>query len=184
MQWHISVQQFIFKGPMITPSNAFFSPRKHMYTGLRCVLIKAKITVWLSANMAISVPCACLKPNLLSAVHRNLASRDSKTREKEQGIEISTRTLKRTLNKNRLESHRPRKAPLLMPCHIKARLMYAKTFLDKESTFCDRILWSDKTKIEKNVHNDVKMIWRKRGEAFPPKNTVPTVKHGGGHVVG
>ena len=31
------------------------------------------------ANMAISVPCACLKPNWLSAVHRYLASRDSKT---------------------------------------------------------------------------------------------------------
>ena len=77
---------------------------------------------------------------------------------KEQGLEISTRTIQRRLNKNGLESHRPRKAPLLMPCHINTRLMYAKTFLDKESTFWDRILWSDETQIELFGHNDVKMI--------------------------
>ena len=32
-----------------------------------------------STNMDISVPCAGLKPNWLSAVHRHMASRDSKT---------------------------------------------------------------------------------------------------------
>ena len=63
-----------------------------------------------------------------------------------------------------------------MPCHIKARLMYAKTFLDKESTFWDCILWSDETKIELLDHNYVKMIWHKRGEAFLSKNSVQTVQ--------
>ena len=40
---------------------------------------------------------------------------------KEPGIEIRTRTIQRTL-KNGLEFHCPCKVPLLMPCHIKARL--------------------------------------------------------------
>ena len=32
-------------------------------------------------------------------------------------------------------------------------------------------------------HNDVSIIWRKKGEAFNPKNTIPTVKHGGGNLM-
>ena len=31
-------------------------------------------------------------------------------------------------------------------------------------------------------HRDVVYIWRKKGEAFKHKNTVPTVKHGGGSI--
>lgn len=30
---------------------------------------------------------------------------------------------------------------------------------------------------------DVAFVWRKKGEAFNPENTVPTVKHRGGSVV-
>ena len=61
--------------------------------------------------------------------------------------------------------------------------MYAKIFLDKESTFYDCIVWSNETKIELLGHNEVKMIWQNRGEAFLPKNTIPTVKHGGGNIM-
>ena len=49
-------------------SNAFFASWKHMYTGMSW--LREKSTVCLSANMAISVPCARLKPIWLSAVHR------------------------------------------------------------------------------------------------------------------
>ena len=79
----------------------------------------------------------------------------------EQGIKISTLTIQQTLNQNGVESHCPHKMPLLMPCHIKAHLMYTKTFLNKESTFWDHILWSNKIKIKLFSHNDVKMIWQK-----------------------
>ena len=63
-----------------------------------------------------------------------------------------------------------------MPCHIKALFMYAKTFLDKESTFWD-------TKIKFFFHNDVQMSWQKRGKALLPKNTIPTVKHEDGNIM-
>lgn len=62
-------------------------------------------------------------------------------------------------------------------------MKFAKTHLDKEKGFWERVLWSDETKIELFGHNDVKKIWRKKGEAFQPKNTVPTVKHGGGSLM-
>ena len=41
----------------------------------------------------------------------------------------------------------------------------------------------DETKIELFSHNDVSHVWRKKGEAYNPKNTVPTVKHGGGSIM-
>ena len=30
---------------------------------------------------------------------------------------------------------------------------------------------------------DTKYVWRKKGEAYKQKKTVPTVKHGGGNIV-
>ena len=41
----------------------------------------------------------------------------------------------------------------------------------------------DETKIELFSHNDVSHVWRKKGEAYNPKNTVSTVKHGGGSIM-
>ncbi|KAK3536481.1 hypothetical protein QTP86_013806 [Hemibagrus guttatus] len=44
----------------------------------------------------------------------------------------------------------------------------------------------DETKIELFGHSDVAFIWHKKGEgslAFNPKNTIPTVKHGGGNLM-
>ncbi|KAI4888321.1 hypothetical protein NFI96_008072, partial [Prochilodus magdalenae] len=32
-------------------------------------------------------------------------------------------------------------------------------------------------------HNDHRYVWRKKGEACKPKNTIPTVKHGGGSIM-
>ena len=40
-------------------------------------------------------------------------------------------------------------------------------------------MWSDDMKLELFGHRDVAYVWRKQGEAYNPKNTVPTVKHGG-----
>uniref|UniRef100_A0A8C8K1R5 Metallophosphoesterase 1 n=1 Tax=Oncorhynchus tshawytscha TaxID=74940 RepID=A0A8C8K1R5_ONCTS len=47
----------------------------------------------------------------------------------------------------------------------------------------DEIIWSDETKIELFGNNDHRYVWRKKGEACKPKNTIPTVKHGGGSVM-
>uniref|UniRef100_A0A3B4UQ54 Tc1-like transposase DDE domain-containing protein n=1 Tax=Seriola dumerili TaxID=41447 RepID=A0A3B4UQ54_SERDU len=67
--------------------------------------------------------------------------------------------------------------------HTKARLAFANDHLDKEEDFWSSVLWSDETKIELFGHNDVSFIWRRKGEAFNPKNTIPTVKHGGGNIM-
>lgn len=102
---------------------------------------------------------------------------------KESGTNISRQTLQRVFHKAGLHGHRPRKTPLLQSRHIKARLAFAKAHLDKDVTFWKSVLWSDETKLELFGHRDVAFVWRRKGEAFNPKNTVPTVKHGGGSIM-
>ncbi|CDQ96990.1 unnamed protein product [Oncorhynchus mykiss] len=65
----------------------------------------------------------------------------------------------------------------------KARLRFATAHGDKDRTFWRNILWSDETKIELFGHNDHRYVWRKKGEACKTKNTISTVKHGGGSIM-
>ncbi|KAI5621599.1 hypothetical protein C0J50_18656, partial [Silurus asotus] len=50
------------------------------------------------------------------------------------------------------------------------------------STTMAKVMWSDETKIELLGHNSTKRVWRKKDE-YHPKNTIPTVKHGGGSIL-
>ena len=49
--------------------------------------------------------------------------------------------------------------------------------MDKEKAFWRKVLWSDGTE------TDQRSVWRREGEAFNPKNTKPTIKHGGGSIM-
>ena len=54
---------------------------------------------------------------------------------------------------------------------------------DKDHTFWRTVLWSDETKIELFGHNDHRYVWRRKGDACKPKNTIPTMKRGGGSIM-
>ncbi|KAK3525993.1 hypothetical protein QTP70_011807 [Hemibagrus guttatus] len=99
------------------------------------------------------------------------------------GGNISRQTVQRTLHTAGFQGRRQRRTPLLNIRHTKARLAFANAHLDKEEDFWSSVLWSDETKIELFGHNDVAFIWHKKGEAFNSKNTIPTVKHGGGNLM-
>ena len=45
------------------------------------------------------------------------------------------------------------------------------------------ILWSDETKMELFGHTDHRYVWRKKGDACKPKNTIPPLKHRGGSIM-
>ena len=53
----------------------------------------------------------------------------------------------------------------------------------KSILFWWNVLWSDEPTIDLVGHNDQRCVWRKKGEACKPKNTIPTVKHGGGSIM-
>ncbi|KAL0188386.1 hypothetical protein M9458_015485, partial [Cirrhinus mrigala] len=75
---------------------------------------------------------------------------------------------------------RPRRTPLLSQRHKKARLEFEKTYVTKPQSFWENVLWTDETKVELFGKAHHGTVCRKRNEAFKEKNTVPTVKHGGG----
>uniref|UniRef100_UPI001658C8D3 hypothetical protein n=1 Tax=Salmonella sp. S103_04178 TaxID=2665595 RepID=UPI001658C8D3 len=77
---------------------------------------------------------------------------------------------------------RARKVPLLKKAHVQARLKFANEHLDDSESDWEKVLWSDETKIELFGINSTRRVWRKRNAAYDPKNTVPTVKHGGGNI--
>ena len=101
----------------------------------------------------------------------------------ETGTKVSISTVKRVLYRHNLKGRSARKKPLLQNHHKKARLRFATAHGDKDRTFWRNVLWSDETKIELFGHNDHRYVWRKKGEACKPKNTIPTVKHGGGSIM-
>lgn len=133
------------------------------------------------------------KRKISAALERKLArnvSKDPTTTAKAlvnecamSGVEVSKHTVARALHRNGLRGCRPRKTPLLQKRHLKARLQYARDNLQKPAAYWKRVIWSDETKLELFGHRDVAFVWRKKGEAHNPQNTVPTVKHGGGSIM-
>ena len=80
--------------------------------------------------------------------------------------------------RNSLKSGSPKKIPLLLKRYRDARLKFVRQHKEKENSFWERILWTDESKIELFGHNYRNHVWRKDGEAYSPKNMVPTVKFG------
>ena len=85
--------------------------------------------------------------------------------------------------RNGLKSWRPKKTPLLLKQHRVARLKFVRQHKEKENLFWERVLWTCETKIELFGHNYRNHVCRKDGEAYSPKNAVPTVKFGGGSIM-
>src|SRR4029434_3105440 len=44
-------------------------------------------------------------------------------------------------------------------------------------------MWSDETKIKLFGINSTCRVWRGKNAEYDPKNTIPTVKHGGGNIM-
>uniref|UniRef100_A0A6Q2ZBG7 STAS domain-containing protein n=1 Tax=Esox lucius TaxID=8010 RepID=A0A6Q2ZBG7_ESOLU len=44
-------------------------------------------------------------------------------------------------------------------------------------------MWSDEAEIELFGLNSTRRVWRKKKDEYNPKNTIPTVKHGGGNII-
>ncbi|KAI4874581.1 hypothetical protein NFI96_006056 [Prochilodus magdalenae] len=66
---------------------------------------------------------------------------------------------------------------VLKSAHVQARLKFAHDHLDDPE-----VLWSDETKIEL-FGNSTRCVWRTKNDEDHPKNTIPTVKHGGGSIM-
>ncbi|KAI4883442.1 hypothetical protein NFI96_005677 [Prochilodus magdalenae] len=95
---------------------------------------------------------------------------------KRAGTTVSTVTVGNTLRPHSLKSCMARKAPLLKPAHVQARLKFAHDHLDDPEEAWEKVLWSDGL-------NSTRRVWRTKNDEHHPKNTIPTVEHGGGGIM-
>ena len=113
--------------------------------------------------------------------HHSQANSDKDLRS--SGYSLTERPISNGMLRNGLKLQRPKKTPLLLKRHRNARLKFARQLKEKENSFRERVLWIDETKIELFGHNYWNHGWRKDGETYSPKNTVPTVKFDGGSIM-
>ncbi len=142
---------------------------------------KHKITVNLPRTGA---PCK-ISPRGVSMIMRTVRNQPRTTREdlvndiKAAGTIVTKKTIGNTLRREGLKSCSAHKVPLLKKAHVLARLKFAN---DSEENWV-KVLWSDETKVKLFGINSTCCVWRRRNAAYNPKNTIPTVKHGGGNIM-
>ncbi|KAK1787004.1 hypothetical protein P4O66_017378 [Electrophorus voltai] len=99
------------------------------------------------------------------------------------GTLVSINTISNVLHCNGLHSRRAHKVPLLSKRHVEACLKFAHDHLEASEADWFKVLWSDETKIEVFGADHTRGVWPENGTAYDPKNTNPTVKHGGGNIM-
>ncbi|KAK3507024.1 hypothetical protein QTP70_000554 [Hemibagrus guttatus] len=99
------------------------------------------------------------------------------------GTKVTKATISNTLRRQGLKSCSARRVILLKPVHVQARLKFAREHLDDPEEDWENVIWSDETKIELFGKNSTCRVWRRKNAELHPKNTIPTVKHGGGNIM-
>ncbi len=150
--------------------------------------VGAIIRKWKKQNNCQSpsvwAPCK-ISSRGVSMIMRTVRNQPRTTREdlvndlKAAGTIVTKKTIGNTLRHEGLKSCSVHKVPLLKKAHVQARLKFAN---DSEENWV-KVLWSDETKIELFGINSTRRVWRRRNAACDPKNTIPTVKHGGGNIM-
>ncbi len=102
---------------------------------------------------------------------------------KAAGSIVTKKTIGNTLCREGLKSCSACKVPLLKKAHVQAGLKFANGHLNDSEEDWVKVLLSDKTKIKLFGINSTCHVWRRRNVAYDSKNTIPTVKYGGGNIM-
>lgn len=111
------------------------------------------------------------------------ASEIQRSLTRDDHINISTETVRRTLRRAGLRGRAKVKKPLLTKRHQKLRLNFAKTYAHWTSEDWAKVIWSDETKINRLGSDGRQWVWRTPGEKLQPQHVQPTLKFGGGSIM-
>ena len=142
-----------------------------------------------TANLPRSGPPHKISPRGVSLIMRTVRNHPKTTRGelmnqlKAAGTTVTKETVGNTLRRHGLKSCSARKVPLLKKKHVQARMKFATDHLDDSEEAWKKVMWSDETKIELFGLNSTRRVWRAKNTEYNPKNTIPTVKHGGGSIM-
>lgn len=161
--------------------------------GEKVTTVGAIIRKWKKFKLTVNLPrsgAPCkISPRGASLIMRKVRDQPRTTRQdlvndlKRAGTTVSKKTIGNTLRRHGLKSYSARKVPLLKPVHVQTRLKFATDHLDDPEEQWEKVMWSDETKIELFGLNSARRVWRKKKDEYNPKNTIPTVKHGGGNII-
>ncbi|CAM4639771.1 unnamed protein product [Leuciscus chuanchicus] len=161
--------------------------------GEKATTVGAIIRKWKKFKMTVNLPrsgAPCkISPRGASVIMRKVRDQPRTTRQdlvndlKRAGTTVSKKSISNTLCHHGLKSCSAHKVPLLKPAHVQARLKFANDHMDDPEEEWEKVMWSDETKIELFGLNSTRCVWRKKKDEYNPKNTIPTVKHGGGNII-
>ncbi|KAI4893959.1 hypothetical protein NFI96_026951 [Prochilodus magdalenae] len=146
--------------------------------------VGATIRKWKKLNMTVHLPRTGaprkISPRGVSMILRKVRNQPRTTREelvndlKRAGTTVSKVTVGNTHHS--LKSCMTQNVPLLKPAHVQARLKFAHDHLDDPEESWEKVLWSDGL-------DSTRRVWRTKNDEYHPKNTIPTVEHGGGSIM-
>ncbi|KAK3510621.1 hypothetical protein QTP70_011880 [Hemibagrus guttatus] len=140
-------------------------------------------------NLPQSVAPRKISPRGVKMITRTVSKNPRTTREdlvndlQRARTKVTKATISITLRRQGLKSCSARRVPLLKPVHVPAHLKFAREHLDDPEEDWENVIWSDETKIELFGKNSTCRVWRRKNAELHPKNTIPTVKHGGGNIM-
>lgn len=99
------------------------------------------------------------------------------------GVNVHVSTVKRRLNNLGLNGRRPSKKPLISVKNRKARLSFATKYKSWTPQQWSTVLFSDESKFNIFSSDGIRYVRRPVNTRDNVRYQVPTVKHGGGHVM-
>lgn len=100
------------------------------------------------------------------------------TMAQQAGINISSRTVRRRLEKDfKLRARRPARKPMVTEKQRQSRIKFCKKYQDKPAEWWDNVMFTDESVFQQVRNTGSNYIRRPSGERYNPKYTVKTTKH-------
>jgi hypothetical protein len=113
----------------------------------------------------------------------NTAAAAAKKLREEFNVDVSDLTVRRALQEAGLRAKEKKAKPKLSPKNIAARFDFARRHQYWTVDDWKRVIWSDKTRINRFSSDGRSWCWARDGEGLQPRHVKETVKHGGGSVM-